>query len=93
MYSSTVQVRRSSRSVSANIAEAWRERRYERQFCSSLNIAEAEAAEIQVWLEYAIGHEHLSHEVAELLLDGYEQVLRMLVAMINAPDKWCIKPK
>jgi four helix bundle protein len=52
-YSLTDQMRRSSRSVCANLAEAWRKRRYEAAFISKLCDAEAEAAETQVWLEFA----------------------------------------
>jgi len=53
-YSLTDQVRRSSRSVCANLAEAWRKRRYQASFISKLSDAEAEAAETQAWLEFAI---------------------------------------
>src|ERR1700752_4939668 len=53
-YSLTSQIRRSSRSVSGNLAEAWRKRRYSAAFASKLNDAEAEAAETQAWLEYAV---------------------------------------
>jgi four helix bundle protein len=53
-YSLTDQVRRSSRSICANLAEAWRKRRYEGSFISKLSDAEAEAAETQVWIEFAI---------------------------------------
>ena len=53
-YSLTDQIRRSSRSVCANLAEAWRKRRYEGAFFSKLNDAEAEAAETEVWIEFAV---------------------------------------
>lgn len=52
MYSLTDQIRRSSRSVSGQIAEAWRRRKYEAAFVNKLNESEAEAAETQAWLEY-----------------------------------------
>ncbi len=91
MYSLTDQVRRSSRSVSANIAEAWRKRRYEKHFCSTLNIAEAEAAETQVWIEYAAAHGYVDSETAQLATAFYDEIIRMLVAMINNPNKWCIR--
>ncbi|GAA4447809.1 MULTISPECIES: four helix bundle protein [Novipirellula] len=90
MYSLTDQLRRSARSVSANIAEAWRKRRYENHFCSTLNISEAEAAETQVWLEYAAVHGYLDQKTADDATEFYEEILRMIVAMIVAPDKWCI---
>jgi len=53
IYSLTDQMRRSSRSVCANLAEAWRKRRYEKAFISKLSDAESEAAETQVWLEFS----------------------------------------
>lgn len=90
MYSLTDQVRRSSRSVSANIAEAWRKRRYEKHFCSTLTIAEAEAAETQVWLEYAAAHGYLDQETAKQANEFYDEILRMIVSMIASPEKWCV---
>ena len=89
MYALTNQIRRSSRSVCANLAEAWRKRRYEKHFLSTLNIAEGEAAETQVWIDFAIGHAYLSDVEGHRFDDAYEEVLRMLVAMINNPQKWC----
>jgi four helix bundle protein len=93
MNSLTDQVRRSSRSVSANIAEAWRKRRYEKHFCSTLNVAEAEAAETQVWLEYASAHGYLDPQTAQQANAFYDEILRMIVAMINDPSRWCIQKK
>ncbi|MCA9159276.1 MAG: four helix bundle protein [Pirellulaceae bacterium] len=90
MYSLTDQVRRSSRSVSANIAEAWRKRRYEKHFCSTLNTAEAEAAETQVWIEYAAAHGYLVAETTQQAIEFYDEILRMIVAMIYESDKWCV---
>lgn len=90
MYSLTDQIRRSSRSVSANLAEAWRKRRYEKHFCSTLNIAEAEAAETQVWLEYAAAHGYLDTQVAAQATQFYEEIIRMIVRMISDPSKWCM---
>lgn len=89
MYSLTDQVRRSSRSVSANIAEAWRKRRYERHFCSTMNIAEAEAAETQVWLEYANAHGYLNKETTTKANEYCEEILRMVVKMIHGSSSWC----
>lgn len=91
MYSLTDQIRRAARSVSANIAEAWRRRRYENHFCSTLNIAEAEAAETQVWLDYAAAHGYLDSQTAQQANEFYDEILRMIVAMINDAEKWCIK--
>jgi four helix bundle protein len=89
-YSLTDQIRRSSRSVSANLAEAWRKRRYEAAFVSKLSDAETEAAETQVWLEYAVRCEYADRDTAAELFREYDEMLRMIVAMINAPDKWVI---
>ncbi|QDV59143.1 four helix bundle protein [Rosistilla oblonga] len=89
MYSLTDQVRRSSRSVSANIAEAWRKRRYQKHFCSTLNIAEAEAAETQVWIEYASAHGYIDDETASKASAYYEEILRMIVKMIHGSSNWC----
>ena len=90
MYSLTDQVRRSARSVSANLAEAWRKRRYEKYFLSTLNVAESEAAETQTWIDFAVAHEYITQEIGEELDERYEEVLRMLVAMINHPEKWVL---
>lgn len=90
MYSLTDQLRRAARSVSANIAEAWRKRRYEKHFCSTLNVAEAEAAETQVWIEYASAHGYLDAETTEQAIEFYDEILRMIVAMIHKSSKWCI---
>lgn len=90
-YSMTDQIRRSSRSVCANLAEAWRKRRYERAFISKLSDAEAEAAETQVWLELAQHHDYLSNEAVIRLDDGYEKVLSQIVLMIENPEKWSFK--
>jgi len=90
MYSLTDQVRRASRSVAANLAEAWRKRRYEKHFLSTLNIAEAEAAETQAWIEFSVAHEYISDEVGAELNEKYEEILRMLVAMTNHPEKWVL---
>ena len=90
MYSLTDQIRRSSRSVCANLAEAWRKRRYEAAFVAKLSDAESEAAETQVWLEFAVKCNYLERDQAATLYQSYEETLRMLVAMINAPQSWVI---
>jgi len=72
------------------MAEAWRKRRYEAAFVSKLNDAESEAAETQVWLEFAVKCEYLERDRAAALYQNYDETLRMLVAMINAPNSWLI---
>ena len=89
-YSLTDQIRRSSRSVCANIAEAWRRRRYEGTFVYKLNDAEAEAAETQTWLEFAVKCGYLQAETARPLYEVYDRVLGKLVVMIQQPEKWVI---
>ena len=71
-YSLTDQIRRSSRSVCANLAEAWRKRRYEASFLSKLSDAEAEAAETQVWLEFAVQCGYLEPEIGRELYTTYD---------------------
>jgi four helix bundle protein len=90
-YSLTDQIRRSSRSVCANIAEAWRKRRYEAGFIAKLSDAEGEAAERQVHLEFAFQHTYLSHNEFLSVDDAYEKVIGQLVKMIDEPHKWLIK--
>ena len=89
-YSLTDQIRRSSRSVCANLAEAWRKRRYEAAFISKLSDSESEAAETQVWIEFAVKCGYLDRECAIPLYKQYDEVLRMIVSMINHPESWVI---
>lgn len=92
-YSLTDQVRRSSRSVCTNLAEAWRKRRYEAAFVSKLNDAEAEAAETQVWIEFGVRCGYLDRETAAVIYRTYDEITRMIVAMINRADAWLILEK
>ena len=90
-YSLTSQIRRSSRSVCANLAEAWRKRRYELHFISKLSDSEAEAAETQVWLQFAVKCGYVSREVASGLYRTYDEIIRTVVGMINHPDQWTVR--
>ncbi len=90
-YALTDQIRRSSRSVAANLAEGWRKRRYEAAFIQRLSHSEAEAAETQVWLEFAVKCGHLEREVARDIYSAYDQILGKLVHMINHPEPWLLK--
>ncbi|MHB1455237.1 MAG: four helix bundle protein [Saccharofermentanales bacterium] len=87
-YSLTDQVRRSSRSVAANIAEAFRKRRYPKSFISKLSDSEGEAAETQVWLYFIETFGYLDSSVTEKLDSQYEHLLAQLVTMIQSPEKW-----
>ena len=89
-YSLTDQIRRSSRSVCANLAEAWRKRRYKAAFVSKLSDAEGEAAETQVWLQFAVSSGYLEREGSASLYQTYDEIIRMLVSMINKPQFWVI---
>ncbi|WP_428940464.1 four helix bundle protein [Fontivita pretiosa] len=90
MYSLTDQIRRSSRSICANLAEAWRKRRYPAAFVSKLSDAETETAETQVWIEFAVGCEYWDRSTARSLYAKYNGIIRTLVGMINHPETWII---
>ena len=87
-YSLTDQIRRSSRSVSGNIAESFRKRRYPKAFVLKLSDAEGEAAETQVWLEYAKSCKYLTFDESQALDEKYDQIIGMVVNMIKEPEKW-----
>lgn len=87
-YSLTDQIRRSSRSVCANLAEAFRKRKYPKSFVAKLSDSEGEAAETQVWLEYALACNYLEIESYDQLFAKYEQILGKLVTMSLQPEKW-----
>lgn len=90
-FSLTDQIRRSSRSVAANITEAWRKRRYPAAFVSKLSDAESEAAETQTWIEIALRCGYWTTEEASYLDSRCEEVLGQIVTMINHPEKWTIR--
>ena len=92
MYSLTDQIRRSSRSVSGQIVEAWRRRKYEAVFVNKLNEAEGEGAETQTWLEYTVRCGYLPAPKGRELHRKYDRILGKLVNMGNNPRQW-ILPK
>jgi four helix bundle protein len=87
-YSLTDQIRRSSRSIAANIAEGFRKRQYPKMFVSKLADADGEAAETQVWLDFARDSEYMSPELHAELVKGYEEVGKMLGTMMSMPEKF-----
>jgi four helix bundle protein len=89
-YSLTDQIRRSSRSVCANLSEAWRKRRYEASFLSKLSDAETEAAETQVWLEFAVKCNYLNPERGKQLSNQYDTIIGTIVSLINNPTPWLL---
>ena len=88
-YAMTDQVRRSSRSVCANIAEAWFKRRYPDHFVNKLSDASSEAAETIVWISFALDYGYLESETAKELESYYRQTIGGLVKMMNDPEPWC----
>ena len=89
IYSLTDQIRRSSRSVSANISEAWAKKIYLRAFVSKLTDALGEEYETEVWLDYSFDCKYLSKEEYDNLCSGYTEVRKILISMINEPGKFC----
>ena len=88
-YSLTDQMRRSSRSVCANLAEAWRKRRYKAAFVSKLTDCQAEAAESQTWIAFAGKCEYMTQATGKDLHEEYDRILGKLVNLINQASKWC----
>ena len=88
IFSLVSQIRRSSRSVSANIAEAFRKRRYEKAFISRLSDSEAESAETLIWLDHSLKCGYISDSDHKRLLNDYENIIGGLVIMISQTNKW-----
>ncbi len=88
-YSLTDQIRRSSRSVTSCLAESWAKRRYKKAFINKLTDSLGEENETEVWLDYLKDCQYIPDETHQMLTSGYEEVHRMLVSMINNPQKWC----
>lgn len=91
-YSLTDQIRRSSRSVGAQIAEAWAKRPYPKHFVSKLTDADGEQQETQHWIETACDCNYVSREQASELVTQYESVGRMISSMIDKADIFCVRP-
>jgi four helix bundle protein len=92
-YSLTDQIRRSSRSVCANLAEAWRKRMYEAAFIAKISDCTSEAAETQTWIEFAVRCNYLDREPGREIYKKYDSILGMLVNMMNNSEKWTITKK
>jgi four helix bundle protein len=88
-YALTDQILRSSRSVCSNLAEAWRKRRYEAAFVSKLSDADAEAAETESHLGFALRCGYLKSDQYAKLKDAYDHVCRQLTKMMNDAASWC----
>jgi four helix bundle protein len=92
MYSLTDQGRRSSRSVGAQITEAWAKRRYEKHFVSKLTDADGEQQETQHWIETAADCEYLTEEEVRSFNSDLAEIGRMLNSMIEKADSFCGDP-
>lgn len=91
-YSLVDQIRRSSRSVCSNLAEAWRKRRYKAVFKNKLSDAMQEASETQTWLEFSIACSYLDQNKFNDLDQKYERMLAMLNIMEMKADSFCLAP-
>ena len=89
-YSLTDQIRRSSRSVCANLAEAFRKRRYPKSFVAKISDSEAEAAETQTWLDFAFKCNYIDSTEHKSLITNYSYVIGKLVVMSRQPEKWSV---
>ena len=89
-YSLVDQMRRSSRSVAANISEAFRKRRYPKSFIAKLSDSEGEAAETQTWLDFSFSCKYIDEGTHAELFDKYDHIIAMIVNMINQPEKWTL---
>jgi four helix bundle protein len=88
-FSLTDQLRRASRSVGANIAEAWRKRRYPAAFVSKLSDADAETAEVQSWLDQGLDCSYIDQATHAAIDDLYDHIGAQLTRMLEDPDAWC----
>ena len=88
-YSLTDQMRRSSRAVTSCLAESWAKRRYEKAFVNKLTDSLGEENETEVWLDYSKDCQYILPETHSKLISEYLEVRKILISMINSPDKWC----
>jgi len=88
-YSLVDQIRRSSRSICANLSEAWAKRRYEKVFINKLTDCLGEEFETETWLRYSLDCEYIDENTYLNLMHQYEAVRKMLISMLNNPEKFC----
>ena len=88
-YSLTDQIRRSSRSVTSNLAEAWAKRIYIKSFVSKLSDSLGEEYETEVWLDYLKDSKYINLQTCQKLMSEYDEVRKMLISMIHNPRKFC----
>lgn len=92
MFSLSDQIQRSSRSVGANIAEAWAKRRYEKHFISKLTDSDGEQMETQHWIETALECEYIDAKTSSHLIQNCLEIGRMLGSMMDKADMFCGEP-
>lgn len=90
-YSLTDQIRRSSRSVCANISEAWAKRIYIKHFVSKLTDSLGEEYETETWIQYSKDCNYITTDQFKKFMDKCDEVRKMLISMINNPEKFCKK--
>ena len=88
-YSLTDQIRRSSRSVGAQIAEAWAKRAYEKHFISKLTDADGEQHETQHWIEVAADCQYISPDLSVAMVEKCREIGRLLGGMMDKADLFC----
>lgn len=89
IYSLTDQIRRSSRSVSSCIAESWAKRKYPKVFVNKLTDSLGEEFETEDWLQYSLDFKYITSVQFDYFISKYDEVRRLLISMINNPEKWC----
>jgi len=89
LYSLTDQIRRASRSIGANLAEAWHKRRYPAHFVSKLSDSDGKQAETQHWLDTALACKYISEDVYRNLMNKCMEIGRMLGKMMANPEPFC----
>ncbi len=92
-YALTGQIRRSSRSVCANLAEAYRKRRYEKHFIAKVTDADGEASETSVWLDFALDEDYITRGQHAEFSAGYREVGKMLGSMQANPERFLPKDR
>jgi four helix bundle protein len=92
-YALTSQIRRASRSIGANITEAWAKRRYERHFVSKLTDADGEQMETQHWTRVTFSCGYLDESTARSLVEDLEQIGRLLQGMMDKAESFCSAPR
>jgi four helix bundle protein len=88
-YSLTDQMRRSSRSVTSNIAEVWARKHYLKSFVNKLTDSLGEEYKTEVWLDYSHDAKYITIDKYSEIINEYNEVRKMLISMINHPEKWC----